>query len=114
MGWGRVVTVSVYMDDIIVSTSLPLEQAEAALEELKSKATKSRLKLNPEKTIGPVDSICAFNITLTQNNIEISDERLAEFEEELSNTEEQSVIDGILGYVETISPAQAETLRCRQ
>ena len=32
--------VSVYMDDIIVSTSLPIEQAEAALEELKSKATR--------------------------------------------------------------------------
>ncbi|MDB4409581.1 reverse transcriptase domain-containing protein [Gammaproteobacteria bacterium] len=106
--------VSVYMDDIIVSTSLPLEQAEAALEELRGKATRSRLELNPTKTIGPVESICAFNVTLSQNNIEISNERITEFEEELSNTGEQSVIDGILGYVETISPAQAEYLRCKQ
>jgi hypothetical protein len=50
--------VSVYMEDIIVSTSLPIEQAEAALEELKSKATRSRLKMNPAKTIGPVDRSC--------------------------------------------------------
>lgn len=106
--------VSVYMDDIIISTSLPIEKAEAALAELKSKATRSRLELNPAKTVGPVDSICVFNVTLTQHNIEVSNERLAKFEEELSSTGEQSVIDGILGYVETISPAQAESLRCRQ
>lgn len=103
--------VSVYMDDILVSTSLPIEQAEAVLAEIRSKANRSLLELNPAKTIGPVDSICAFNVTLTQHYIEISNERLAEFEKELSDTNKQSVVDGILGYVETISPAQADSLR---
>ena len=107
---GKGFTVSVYMDDIIISTSLSYEEAANIFEALKQKATRSHLELNPEKTIGPVDQITAFNINLSKNNLEITDQRLTDFENRLLNTENDYVINGILGYVKTVCPKQVARL----
>ena len=107
---GRGFKVSVYMDDIIISTTLPLDEAENMLETLKQKATRSSLELNPNKTTGPVAQISAFNINLSKNNLEITDQKLTDFENRLLNTKNEYVINGILGYIKTVCPNQVPKL----
>lgn len=106
--------VSVYMDDIIISTSLCYEAAEEILDTLRQKAARSKFDLNPDKTVGPAEQITAFNIQLTNGSIEITDERLSDFEVSLMNTGNKYVIDGILGYVRTVCPEQARDLEEEQ
>lgn len=105
---GKGYEVSVYMDDIIISSSLPLDEVSSMLEELKYKADKSKFELNQEKTHGPVDQITAFNISLSKNSLTITDDRLTEFERRLVETENEYVINGILGYIQTVNPKQMQ------
>ena len=107
---GKGYIVSVYMDDIIISTSLPLEEANSMLATLKQKASRSNFELNPDKTIGPVDQITAFNINLSKKHLEISDQKLTDFENRLLNTKNDYVINGILGYIKTVCPKQVVKL----
>lgn len=107
---GKGFKVSVYMDDIIISTSLPYDEAQSMLETLKQKAIRSKLELNLEKTVGPVDQITAFNINLSKNRLEITDQKLTDFESRLLNTQNDYVINGILGYVKTVNPKQMVNL----
>lgn len=102
--------VSVYMDDIIISTSLPLDAAEEIAIELKTRAEKSKFCLNPEKTIGPVKNISVFNIDLSKNKIVINQERLAAFRKSLLESDNDNVREGILGYITTVCPEQASLL----
>lgn len=107
---GKGFTVSVYMDDIIISTSLPYAAAQEAYVQLGLKAARSNFHLNPDKTIGPVESISVFNINLSKGSMEITKERLTDFENSLIETKNEYVVDGILGYVQTVCPKQASDL----
>lgn len=102
--------VTVYVDDIIISTSLPIEKASAAFKLLRKKAEKSGFYLNPDKTKGPVEEITAFNINLNQTGMTITDKRIAEFKDCLSTNSSRNVVNGILGYVNTVNPDQARRL----
>lgn len=102
--------VSVYMDDIIISTSLPLNQAETIATELKDKASSSKFELHQDKTIGPIDSIHAFNIDISRNKMTINKDRLADFQKSLRESGSLYVREGILGYVSTVCPEQAKLL----
>lgn len=99
--------VSVYMDDIIISTCRSMESAEIIRERLIQVADKSGLSLNLNKTIGPAKEITAFNIKLMNGHMEISDERLSDFEKSICESENEYQINGILGYVKTVCPHQA-------
>ena len=102
--------VSVYMDDIIISTSLPLVQAKAAFIKLQDKAVRSGFHLNTNKTFGPRETITAFNIHLSKGKIELTDDRLEEFKKSIVNTDNSAVIDGILGYANIVCSKQASIL----
>ena len=104
------VRVSVYMDDIIVSTPLPMRLAEEAFFELQEKSIRSGFDLNTDKTFGPRDKITAFNISLSKEKIEITGNRFAEFKNRLLDTNNKAIRDGILGYIETVCPIQASVL----
>jgi len=103
--------VSVYMDDIIVSTSLPLAQAETAFDVLHKKAVRSGFNLNTNKTFGPSDTITAFNIHLSKGKIELTDSRLDEFKKAIIEADNSTVIDGILRYVDSVCPKQVPILQ---
>lgn len=107
---GKGFRVSVYMDDIIISTSQSVEVAEEVFDDLKSKAILSKFELNPDKSIGPTGEISAFNINLSPGKLEITENRMSDFEKQLKDAESEYVINGVLGYIYTINTDQASGL----
>lgn len=100
------ITISVYMDDIVLSaedSALLLPK----VEELKHLAGISGFILNPDKEEGPADQITAFNILLKNGSAEITPERWKGFASALANAQSEQERRGILGYVRTVSEAQA-------
>ena len=103
------VTVSIYMDDIIVSGN-DISFLRNNLEVIKAVAEKSRFKLNPEKEEGPSKKITAFNIDLTHGLLEISESRIKEFSEAYRISDNFDQRQGILGYISSVNQEQAEKL----
>ncbi|AFJ58315.1 hypothetical protein PflA506_3547 [Pseudomonas fluorescens A506] len=103
------VRVSIYVDDIIISTHC-LEKAEAALLMIQKSAARSGFTLNEEKTQGPSTTITAFNIDLQQNLMKITDWRFNELLSSYKDASSDKQKSGIWGYVNSISPAQASML----
>lgn len=102
-------TVSVYMDDIQVSGN-NINDLEKAKEDLEHLATRSLFKFGEHKTQGPSPKITAFNINIETGNLEITDDRMAEFVFRLSNSPSEPERLGILGYINTVNPTQASSL----
>ena len=103
-------SVSVYVDDIIISTQ-DLHVAEEALKQVKAAAERSRLPLNTEKEEGPAEKITAFNIELSNSSLAISSERLQTFLENYQESESYHQIAGILGYVESVNQKQGASIK---
>lgn len=103
------VKVSVYVDDIVVSTC-DGDLAVAALDEIKRAAERSRFSLNADKEEGPAEHICAFNINLSQLSLSVCADRWSEFLQALRDSESAHQSNGILGYVGSVNPAQATEL----
>ncbi len=100
---------SVYMDDIIISTNTKSAVLTEALLRLKAASAIAGLGLNDAKTQGPENSITAFNIHITKGGLTISAERIAEFEAALKIANGFQV-DGIINYVNSVNPAQGKLL----
>lgn len=100
------VSVSVYMDDIIIS-SPTLEVAEEALALVKQSADKSNLVLNQEKLQGPAETITAFNIHLCETQTIITDARFLRLKNDYQNTSNPYIKEGIMSYAYSVNPAQA-------
>lgn len=103
-------TVSVYMDDIIISTTQHIEIAESVFDDLIQKADRSNFSFNPKKTIGPVESITAFNVNLSSTNLEITNERFRAFKDTFNSSPNINVQEGIRSYIGTISHEQVDLL----
>ncbi len=103
------VELTVYVDDIIVSSSdnALLEQV---LQDIKAAADKASFTLNPCKQEGPASIITAFNVTVTSGNMEVDPERLKLFEEALSEASSEQKIAGIKAYVMSVNTKQGLTL----
>lgn len=101
--------VSVYVDDIIVS-SVNKESCESALEKIRKAAGKSHFQLNEDKLDGPSESITAFNVVLTNNRIEISASRMDDFRKTIASTTNEHERAGILSYVSSVNIDQAAEL----
>ena len=99
--------VSVYMDDMIVSTN-SLPRANEAYETLCEKVTRSNFAINTDKCTGVVaDQIEAFNIIADAKGIKLTEERLAKFKEALRNPNITiNKQTGILNYVRSINSKQ--------
>lgn len=104
------VTVSIYVDDLILSTTDPLV-AQQALAAVKLAAERSEFRLNPDKEEGPAEKITAFNIDLSAKCLAIETERLAAFVEAFQAAESSHQQLGILGYVASVSLVQAEEIQ---
>lgn len=100
------VKVSVYVDDIIISTQ-NLDDAKHALSLIQESSQRSKLPLNEQKLKGPAESITAFNIDLSSTAILINsirfDEMVAAYESS-SNVNQRA---GIIGYIRSVNFDQA-------
>ncbi|MFC7421615.1 reverse transcriptase domain-containing protein [Iodobacter arcticus] len=113
------VTISVYMDDIILSTNrekinvlaneLSFDEVKA---ELKNQAAMSGFPLNVEKEHGPAHTITAYNIELSHESMHIEPSRLAILIDDYSKTDNEHVKNGIYGYINSINPEQVLELSC--
>lgn len=102
---------SVYMDDIIISSRLSIDEMNVVYQNIINIADKSRFPLNLEKSDGASFSIKAFNIELSNNQLEISEQRLSQFQSALEQSDNQYQIDGILGYIKSVNPSQTKNIR---
>lgn len=103
------VELTVYVDDIIVSSS-DNELLEQVLDEIQVAADKARFVLNAAKQEGPAAMITAFNVTLTSGNMEVEPERLRLFVDALSIATSEFQRDGIKAYVTSVNPTQGSAL----
>jgi len=103
-------TVSVYMDDIIISGSL-YELVQTSMKEIICAAKDSNFPVNVEKTEGPLETIRAFNIESSYQYMAIESHRFEEMQSSIFFHKNLQVTNGILSYVESINPNQANTIR---
>ena len=102
--------VSVYVDDIIISTQ-SLSEAAAALTAVKAAAERSGFPLNSEKEEGPAEKITAFNIELSHALMALNGGRFGQFLECYQESENYHQIAGILGYVESVNLQQSTLIK---
>lgn len=109
LGKQRRIHVSVYMDDIIVSSTAEkhLANAQSQLEEA---ANKARFAFQSDKTEGPANMVTAFNIELSPNDLSVAPRRLQQFAETYRSSDNSLQKEGIAGYVNSVNPNQAAEL----
>lgn len=105
----RRIRVTVYMDDIIVSSTAEKYLTKAQLQ-LNEAAGKARFAFHSDKTEGPANMVTAFNIELSQNDLSIAPHRLQQFTETYRSSDNGFQKDGIAGYVNSVNPNQAAEL----
>jgi hypothetical protein len=103
------VTVTVYMDDIIISGD-NLDYLTICIDRIKDAAERSRFYLNEEKLEGPADQVTAFNVEISQKVLKITEERFERFLSSYINAESHHQKEGILGYVASVNSEQANSI----
>lgn len=103
------IVVSVYVDDIILSSNDERLLVDA-LTEIKSRAARSGFILNSEKESGPGPQVTAFNIDLSNAVMTIEPLRWAKFVESFRDANNDNVRDGIQTYVASINSAHTAAL----
>lgn len=104
------ISVSVYMDDIVISFIDP-SQAPATLLKIKEAAERSKFDLNEKKEEGPAERITSFNIELSQGNTVISDKRFEKFHQDFYAAETNDhQKKGYKNYIKSVNPEQAKFL----
>ncbi len=99
------VRISLYMDDLIIS-GMNEAITKTAFELLKKSASKSHFELNATKEAKPQPLIECFNIYLSHRSLEITYNRLISFSEQYRASDNEFVHDGIIGYINSVNPAQ--------
>ena len=103
------VTMSIYMDDILLSSD-SIADLQLAIDGLLKSSTIGNFPINQEKLVLPCAALEIFNIELSQHKMEISAERLQEFEGAIRQSSSAEVIHGIISYVHTVNNLQAMQL----
>lgn len=104
------IAVSVYMDDILVSSN-DQNDLSSKLMEIKDISDKSKFPLNDDKEEGPDSCVTAFNVKLTQGVLEITPSKLHEFVVSYTSSENEHQRAGIINYVNSVSHDQASLFR---
>ena len=103
------IVLTVYVDDIIVSSS-DKALLERITTEIGLAATKAHFVLNTAKQEGPAGMITAFNILVSSGSMEVEPERLKLFEEALAESTGMSQRAGIKSYVTSVNATQGLAL----
>ena len=98
------VNVTVYVDDIVVSSSSKTIVNDAVFT-LEEGANTSGFAFNPDKTQPPRRKVTSFNIEFGSGTMKVLNERMLEFENAI-RTGNSDVIKGILGYVNSVNALQ--------
>ncbi|WP_234084579.1 MULTISPECIES: reverse transcriptase domain-containing protein [Enterobacter] len=102
-----IVTVSVYMDDIILS-SKDLAILNQHFELLCGALRKSRYEINLSKTQSPTTKISVFNLELGHRHLKVESARMILFIQAFAKTRNKHEKKSIAKYVHTVNPDQAE------
>jgi hypothetical protein len=97
--------VSVYVDDIIISSN-ELGLLNTAADAVLHGAEQALFPIGALKREGPCEAITAFNIELSQHSLKISPQRMDAFRERYLEADSESEKAGILGYIDTVNPLQ--------
>lgn len=104
----KALAVTVYVDDIIVSSNDP-DRLKEVSQELLLRITKSGFSINPAKVQGPAPAITAFNIQLTAGKeLAIVADRLLQLRDLVATSTSAYQKAGVLGYVRGVSAVQAD------
>jgi len=101
---GEGVEVTVYVDDIVVSSSSKKTIKNAVLT-LEEGADVAGFAFNPDKLQTACRRVTNFNIEFGSGTMAVVDDRMAEFEHAIQ-TGNEYVIEGIIGYVSTVNILQ--------
>lgn len=101
----KAVALTVYVDDIIVSTSdaVLLDQV---LQDIEAAAKRACFVLNADKQDGPGAGITAFNIVLAKGAMEVEADRFNKFKEAMAVATSEHQREGIKSYVASVNAAQ--------
>lgn len=106
-------TVTVYVDDIIVSGNVDALPLESEVNKLFQEAKKSNFSFNSRKLAGPTPAIRAFNLILSPNAVYVAEDRLLEFSEIIDKEGNSARAQAIMGYVKTVNHEQYDRLASR-
>lgn len=98
--------VSVYMDDIILSSS-DAKALTNGFNALCEALKKSRYEVNDVKTQQPSKAITVFNLELSHKHLRVTAKRLVEFLQAYAQSEDEHEREGIAAYVSSVNPSQA-------
>lgn len=101
--------VSVYVDDIIVSSS-DMAKLNECLALLYHSAFVSLFSFNEEKTEGPGNRIIAFNIKLENQFLSIEQDKLDTFKQRCKSAQSLAEKMGVVGYVHSVNTTQADEI----
>lgn len=101
--------VSVYVDDIIVSTKN--QNVRELHGRIKTAAVRTAFSLNTEKEQGPARGIRAFNVRLSSGLLAVTEDRLNRFIEALSDPDaSEPKREAIIAYIRSINAEQASAI----
>lgn len=103
------IMVSVYMDDIIISGN-DKNNLTSIMNDISIIAQKSKLPFNKNTEEMPNLRITAFNIHLSNNYLEITNDRMREFSEAFILAENDFQRDGIINYIDAVNSNQINQL----
>lgn len=101
--------VSVYVDDIIVSGDNK-QELDAVAQKLIQMAEDALFPISTTKTQGPTTEVTAFNIQLSHQALQITEDRMAELRDSYQSATSIYSRAGILNYVDSINPSQGDSL----
>lgn len=102
--------VSVYVDDILLSSLGPVSEIRKFSEKVCISAGDSNFPINIAKTEIGKSEIEIFNIDLSQNHKSITDDRLGEFLIEMRSTGSDERANSMISYVRQVNHHQSELL----
>jgi hypothetical protein len=105
----KLVALTVYVDDIIVSTA-EAGLLDQILKDIEAAAERSSFTLNTTKQEGPSACITAFNILLAKGKMEVEAKRLQQFTEAFTTATSESQRAGIKSYVTSVNTLQGHAI----
>ncbi len=103
-------TISVYVDDIVLSNAGDKSALDRAVDTLVEAASRCGFVFNPDKTCKAAESVEAFNLELRHGVVRVVDPRLFKMSERIHQAGNDYVTRGIQSYVRTVNGAQLDDL----
>lgn len=104
------VKLSVYMDDVIISSN-DLVQLQTAYDEILVAMDKSGYQANLIKTQAPSSQIKVFNLNLSKGVMKVTSQKMSDFLIDFYASDYEPHKIGVKNYVESVNPGQAKLLK---